>query len=80
MNWLITWAVGEFADEIYAGLKEWFNLQDLAIKKHEVRVAFDRASVECKIVARNYGITSVQFRKVRDEHKVSLSRFVRHVP
>lgn len=77
VSWFVTFLIGEFADALYLILKEWFDLEAIAIKKRDLRLAFDRAGVECKIIARSHGIESPEFRKARDEHKADLSKFVR---
>lgn len=73
---LVGWIVGMLADYLYDAVKMTIDLQVIAFKNEQHRREYDKAGVTLKLIARDKGIDSPEFKAARDENKKSLSRFV----
>lgn len=74
---LVGWIVGMFADQIYDALKLAVNMQVIVFRNEKLKAAYDKASVQLRIVAHDKGIESEEFRLEREKHKKALSELVR---
>jgi hypothetical protein len=77
VNAMIRYLVHFAADKLYAGIKLLVDLQAIAFVNNQHRKAFDSAAVTLKIIARNKGIDSEEFRKAKENAKIALSEYVR---
>lgn len=73
----VSWALTLFADKIYEAVKLAVELEVIVLRNEAHRRAFDRASVELRLLARTKGIESPEFKVAREEHKKALAQFVR---
>jgi hypothetical protein len=69
--------IGLVGDMLYNLITQYIEFSSIAIRNLEHRRAFDAASVKLKILARDKGIDSEEFKKARDEQRKALSAFVR---
>lgn len=74
---IVTLIVTYLAEKIFTAVKLFVDLQVISLKNKEHQAAYDRASVSLKIIAKDKGIDSPEFRKARDENKAALSDFVK---
>lgn len=75
---VITWAVFHFSDQLYETWDTAVDLKAIALKKEEHRKAFDRASIELWMIAKTEGVDSPDYKRVREQHKIDLSRLVHY--
>ncbi len=80
LGWIIGEVVTWIASEIFSVVKEFIAFEAIAFINKEHQVAFDRASVELKILAMQKGIDSIEYKEAREHAKKSLSTFVRYTP
>ena len=74
---LVSFVITQIADKIYDLIVEYIEFSSISIRNLEHRKAFDAASVKLKILARDKGIDSEEFKKAREEQRKALSQFVR---
>lgn len=82
--WLATWPLGpivrslilRFTDKLYALLDKVVDLQVIVLVNAAHRAEYERASVKLKLLAKDKGIDSPEFKEARDAAKVSLAKFV----
>ncbi len=67
----------KFAGKLYDVLKLELDVKSMVFKNKRLEKEFNRASVKLKIIARDKGINSEEFKKQRDLHKKQLADFVR---
>jgi len=64
-------------DQLFSALQLFVDTQTIALVNAEHQRAFDKATVALKIIAKDKGIDSPEFKKAKENAKVALSRFVR---
>lgn len=72
----VGWVVGLAAGYLYDAVKMAIDLQVIAFKNEAHRKAFDDAGVKLKIIAKDKGIDSPEFKEARELHKKRLAEFV----
>ena len=73
---LTSWLLTKFAKKLYLQFEEVVDLKHIVYLNKDLRKEFDRASVKLKILAREVGIESNEFKKARKEHEKQLAAFV----
>jgi hypothetical protein len=82
--WLNVWPLSAivrlllkgFSEKMFTGLKLIVDLQAIAFLNEEHKKAYDKASVQLKIIANDKGVDSPEFKRARENAKEALSRFV----
>jgi len=74
---VVGWIVGMVANYLYSSVKMAIDLNAIALKNEEHRRAYDDAGVKLKLIAKDKGIDSPEFRAARDDHKKRLAAFVK---
>jgi len=69
--------VGLVGDFVYDQLKDVYNFQSVAIKNEMHRREFDSAGLKLKLIARDKGIQSDEFKEARQKYADALAKFVR---
>lgn len=77
---IISWAVRELTDALYAVLDLAWDLQAIAFRNQKLKREYDAAAVALKIIRHDYGVDSEPYRKARDEYRKALADFVRIHP
>jgi hypothetical protein len=72
----ITFIVTRFADFLFTGLKLVTDLTAIHLVNKIAEDQYARASVTLKIIARNKGIDSKEFKDARELAKIALAKFV----
>lgn len=72
--------VGIVGDFLYAQLKDVYSFHSISIVNEQHRKEFDSASLKLKLIARDKGIDSDEFKTAREAQREALSRFVRFGP
>lgn len=67
----------KYSDEIYSMIKEFIVIEGIILRNAEFKEAYGKSSVKLKIVAKNKGIDSPEFKEVRETNKKDLSKYVR---
>jgi hypothetical protein len=75
---IVTAIVGMAQGWIYKAMREQMDLRVIALVNERAQREFDSAAVTLKLIERDYGPESDQYRKARDNAQVSLSRFLRY--
>lgn len=65
-----------FSDRLFGVLKLTVDLQAIAFVNEAHKKAFDNEAVKLKILAKDRGIDSPEFKEARDDAKVVLSQYV----
>lgn len=73
---VVSWVVMHFAEKLFEATNLVIQLETIVLRNESHRKAFDNAAVKLKILARDKGVDSEEFRKARDEHKRALSELV----
>lgn len=73
---IVGWIAGMLAEQLYDAMKMAVDLQLIYFKNEKLRRAFDDASVKLKIIAKDKGITSLEFQEARKAHRETLGRLV----
>lgn len=73
INLVVTMVFKFVAEWLYDGLKGIISFENTFFVNNDHRKAYDNASVAQKIIARDKGIDSPEFRKARDANKKALS-------
>lgn len=63
-------------DKVFAMLKLTVDLQAIVFLNTHHKAAFDNAFVKLKILARDKGIDSPEFKKAKEDAKIDLARFL----
>jgi hypothetical protein len=74
---IVSWALTLLADRLYEALSLAIEMEKISIRNEQSRKAYDRALVVLRIVAREKGLESEEFRRSKNEAKEALSRLVR---
>ena len=74
---LTSFVVGKLMEWAYEAMKLAVDLQVIRFNNEAHQRAFDTASVTLKIIARDKGINSLEFKEARDAHKKALAIFVK---
>ncbi len=69
--------VGLVGDFLYDQLKDVYNFHSVSIKNEAHRKEFDSAGLKLKLIARDKGIDSDEFKTAREAYRESLAKFVR---
>jgi hypothetical protein len=77
IGWLVSYAITNYAGQLYELLKEYIHVESMVIKNEEFRTAYDEASVGLKLIANEKGIESEEFKTARKANREALSQFVR---
>lgn len=73
--------VSIFANFVYEQLKGIYDFESIGFKNEAHRQAYDDAGVKLKLIARDHGIDSPEFKQAREVHREALSVFVQfHSP
>jgi hypothetical protein len=73
---MIIGVVTVFTDKIYAALALIVDLRAIVFKVEGHRIEYDRASMKLKLVAREKGKDSPEYKAARNENKKALARLV----
>ena len=74
---LVGWIAGMLADALYEALRLAVDLQMITFKNEAHRRAFDDAGVKLKLIAKDKGIESPEFKEARVRHREALAVFVK---
>jgi hypothetical protein len=74
---ILDYVIRMFGDHLFATLKLTIDLQAIAFVNETHRRAFDSAAVHLKIIGRDKGPDSEEFRKAKENAKEALAKFVR---
>lgn len=77
IGFVVAFFVNKIASEIYDDVKELIKLEVIEFRNKEFEKAFNTTSVKLKIIAREKGIESPEFRSARDADKIALSKLAR---
>lgn len=77
IGWITGAIVGMVGSAVYDAMEEAFNLQKIAFKNESFQKEFDSASVKLKLVAKDYGTESEEFKKQRESNVQALRKLVR---
>jgi hypothetical protein len=77
VGFVVSFIAQHFSDQLYKTLSLAVQMEAIVIKNEEHKRAFDRASVKLKVMAKEKGIDSPEFEKLREEQKQALADFVR---
>jgi hypothetical protein len=80
IGFFVTSMVMKFTDALYSSIKEFINIEAIEFRNKEFGKAYATASVKLKIIAREKGIDSPEFRSARDADKIALSNLARFGP
>jgi len=69
--------VGIILSWVYDAVKMAIDLQVIKFTNEKHQAAYDRASIALKLIARDKGINSPEFKEARDVHKKELAVFVK---
>lgn len=78
IQWIISTIVFKFTDELYEAVKVFINVEVIVFRNDNFRIAFERKSVELKLVARSFGVDSEQFKEARKGFREDLKN-VAHI-
>ncbi len=76
VGWIVGAVVAMVGSAVYDAMAEAFNLQMIVFKNEGLQREFDSSSLKLKLIARDKGIDSFEFRKARLENVEKLSRLV----
>lgn len=77
MGWITGAVVGMVGSAVYDAMAEAFNLQMLNFNNEAYQRQYDSASVKLRIIARDFGTESEEFKKARKENAEALSRLIK---
>jgi len=77
MPMIVGLIVGLVGDFVYDQLKDVYSFQSVAIKNEIHRREFDSSAIKLKLIAREKGIDSDEFKTARKQYGDSLAKFVR---
>lgn len=77
ISWIIDTVIDIFADAVYKVCKEVWDVESIVLRNEEHRAAYEKAQVTLKIIAKDNGIESEEFKNAREKSKADLSRFIR---
>lgn len=66
-----------FTDRFYTVAREVWDVESIIYNNEELERAYTGAALKLKIIARDKGIESEEYRSAREKHKQDLSKFVR---
>jgi hypothetical protein len=69
--------VGLFGDFLYAQLKDVYNFHSIGIANETHRREFDNAGIKLKLLARDKGIESNEFKEAKKRYGDDLAKFIR---
>lgn len=69
--------VGLVGDFVYDQLKDAYNFQSVSFKNDQHRKEFDSAAIKLKLIARDKGINSDEFKTARQQYGDALAKFIR---
>lgn len=75
--WPVNELVTVFTDKIFEGLRLGFDLPLIKFRNAAHENAFNRAAVTLKILERDYGLDSEQYKKAKENAKEALAKFAR---
>lgn len=78
IGFVITWIATRYADELYDGIKLFINIELIAFRNKEFEKMYANASVKLKIIAKDHGIESEEFKNARVQNRKSLEDFARY--
>lgn len=76
IGYVISFFAMKYADQLYDAVKLLIQIELIVFRNKETEKAFNTASVKLKIVARDKGLDSAEYKEARDEDKKSLSQMV----
>lgn len=80
INQIVTWLVMQFAEQLYAGGKEWVDFQRIAFRNKELEREFTKAAIALQSALDQGGQDSQAFKDLRDANKKNLSALIRFRP
>ena len=69
-----------FADKLYASLRLIVDMENIRIKNNELRLEYNAASVQLKLIAESSGPDSEAFKNARLKNKQALKALVNFAP
>lgn len=80
IGWFVTFIITKFTDEFYAEVQMWVNIELIEFRNQEFQKSWTVANIKLKLIARDGGIDSEEFKNEREIHKQELSNLVRFNP
>lgn len=77
IGYVITWAVMKYSGELYAAIRQFIRLEEIAFRNEGHQKAYEAAALKLHLIAIQDGVDSESFRKQREIEKYLLSKFVR---
>ena len=77
IGWITGAVVAMVGSAVYDAMAEAFTLQMIGFKNEANQKAYDTASVKLKLIARDFGVESEEFKKARLENVKTLSALIR---
>jgi hypothetical protein len=76
-GWAVTLILQKFTDKLYLLVKYAIDDSKIVFRNEEFKKEYDRASVKLRILLKEKGQDSPEFKAAREEHKNALSALVR---
>lgn len=77
LGWITGAVVAMVGSAVYDSMAEAFNLTHISFKNEAAQRAYDTASVKLKLIARDFGIESEEFKTLRAENVKALSALIK---
>lgn len=77
LSLLVTLVVTTFANLVYDSIRELIDLRTISLKNEEHRREFDKAAIALRLLEKDFGPDSAEYKAARERHREALAQFVR---
>lgn len=77
LGYIVSWVITFIADKLFIALKLAVDLEVIVLRNEEHKREYTLAAIQLKLIAKEKGLNSPEFKKAREKQQEALSRFIR---